>query len=361
MKGIRVYDNTKIYVVAPSNLITGGPEQLHAIAHHLKRDLEIESYIYYLPPKLDAVPEPYKDYGVALSKTIEDEEKNIIIVPEIPKFIEFANRYSKIRKVIYWLSVDFFYQFLFYRTLRGILMAIVNRINLITIEKINKALLPHFDIPSIALKEFEKIDLKNSSMISKVYFHLTQSVRSSEHLKSKGIENTFCVFDYINRSFLVETFDERSKENIVCYNPKKGFEFTSKLIKYSSTYNRSIKFVPIIGLDRRGVIELLKRSKVYIDFGSFPGKERIPREAIMLGCCVITGRRGSARYFEDVPVPDEYKFEDKVENIPLILDKIQDCLNNYESHLRNFDYSRELIRREPEDFVNRLRQVFVKE
>ncbi|MCX7738527.1 MAG: hypothetical protein N2Z80_03840 [Hydrogenothermaceae bacterium] len=69
------------------------------------------------------------------------------------------------------------------------------------------------------------------------------------------------------------------------------------------------------------MIDILKKAKVYIDFGNHTGKDRIPREAAMLECCVITGRRGIAKYREDVPIPENYKIEDKVENIPLILSK----------------------------------------
>jgi len=36
----------------------------------------------------------------------------------------------------------------------------------------------------------------------------------------------------------------------------------------------------------------------------------------------------SAKYIEDVPIPEEYKFEDKEENIPLIVEKIKDCFKN---------------------------------
>jgi len=64
-------------------------------------------------------------------------------------------------------------------------------------------------------------------------------------------------------------------------------------------------------MPREEVIKLLQKAKVYIDFDYHPRKDRLPREAAILGCCVITRKRGSAKFFEDVPIPDEYKFEDK--------------------------------------------------
>lgn len=54
---------------------------------------------------------------------------------------------------------------------------------------------------------------------------------------------------------------------------------------------RELNFKPIINMTRDEVIRELQRAKVYIDFGNHPGKDRIPREAAILGCCAIVGKR----------------------------------------------------------------------
>jgi hypothetical protein len=113
-------------------------------------------------------------------------------------------------------------------------------------------------------------------------------------------------------------------------------------------------------MTKEEIIKTLQRAKVYIDFGNHPGKDRIPREAAILGCCVITGKRGSAAFFEDVPIPDEYKFEDKEENIPKIIEKIKDCFRNFEERYKDFEYCREVIRNEPQKFVEDIKKIFVK-
>ncbi|MGB9756015.1 MAG: hypothetical protein ACPLXO_03930, partial [Desulfurella sp.] len=51
---------------------------------------------------------------------------------------------------------------------------------------------------------------------------------------------------------------------------------------------------------------------------------------ISVSCLVIIGKRGSAAFFEDVPLPDEYKFENREENISKIIEKIEDCFENFE-------------------------------
>ncbi len=116
------------------------------------------------------------------------------------------------------------------------------------------------------------------------------------------------------------------------YNPRKGYEVTSKLIsRYSD-----ITWIPLQGFTRDGMAERMRTAKVYIDFGYHPGKDRIPREAAMCGCCVITNRQGSARNDIDVPILPEFKFD-----IPYKMDEIHDCIlrcfNDFENQTKKFD------------------------
>ena len=41
-------------------------------------------------------------------------------------------------------------------------------------------------------------------------------------------------------------------------------------------------FVPLINLNNDEIINTLSKSKIYIDIGSHPGKDRLPREAALL-------------------------------------------------------------------------------
>ena len=67
-----------------------------------------------------------------------------------------------------------------------------------------------------------------------------------------------------------------------------------------------LDWVPIENMTPREVGELLASAKVYVDFGEHPGRDRIPREAALAGCVVITGTRGSAGNGIDIPIPSEY-------------------------------------------------------
>lgn len=89
-------------------------------------------------------------------------------------------------------------------------------------------------------------------------------------------------------------------------------------------------------MDRKTLKNVFQRSKLYIDFGYHPGKDRLPREAVLNDCCVLTGILGSAGHYEDIPIASEYKIDQKTMSVSDIADKIEDILENYEFHIKNF-------------------------
>ena len=61
---------------------------------------------------------------------------------------------------------------------------------------------------------------------------------------------------------------------------------------------------------------------------------------------------------KNIPISKEYKFEDKEENIPLIVEKIKDCFKNFEMHYKNFENYRKIIKSEKEKFIKDLKSIF---
>lgn len=353
---IELSKDSKVFVAAPAMYASGGPELLHQLVYHLRNDLNIEAYMFYYPDfEGDPVPSAFKVYNNPYSTHIDDNCKNVFIVPEIRSGISLLNNYKKIRKAIWWLSVDNFIQsYLLGRDFLFIIKKLFYKIVLndeYGYEDILKVL-------NKDDKNFEKYlnreQIKN--LLKDVNYHLCQSHYSMDFLRKIGIGNIYYLSDYINKDFLNTDVDISKKENIVVFNPKKGEKFTKKIISYYR--GDYIKFIPLINMSREEVIDTLKKAKVYIDFGNHPGKDRIPREAAILGCCVITSKNGSAKYKEDVPIPDSYKFEDKDENIPKIISKIEDCLVNFRDRYNDFKYYREFIKNEPHKFLEDLKNVF---
>jgi hypothetical protein len=109
---------------------------------------------------------------------------------------------------------------------------------------------------------------------------------------------------------------------------------------------------------QKEVIQLMSHAKIYIDFGNHPGRDRLPREAALLGCCIITGKSGSAKFYEDIPIDEKYKFEEKDENIEKILNCIQDILKDYETIVADFEQYRAIILDEKSEHKKILREIF---
>jgi hypothetical protein len=362
---IKVFADTKIYIACPANGATGGPELLHQLAYHLINDLNLNVYMYYyfddLFTKLKCkikneyrAISTYRSYNVPYVFHIQrkdDNERNILIVPE---GLYGLSTFKKIRKGVWFLSVDNYYIWKHYMDNRIVyfLYKITNKISKILIKKP----LVDFDITSQEFldKLVRKYDYRKDPLLKLANFYMTNTYRGLRWFSE--LKPLYYLSEYLNKSFLETQTDLSKKDDVVAYNPKKGFSFTKKIISSA----KDIKFIPLINMTKEEVIKTLQRAKVYIDFGNHPGKDRIPREAAILGCCVITGKRGSAAFFEDVPIPDEYKFEDKEENIPKIIEKIKDCFRNFEERYKDFEYYREVIRNEPQKFVEDIKKIFVK-
>jgi len=353
---VKIYSSTKIYIACPANVATGGPELLHQLAYHFINDLNVEAFIYYYnfnskKFKTPVHPE-YQIYNVPYVLEIgedEDIEKNILIVTEVQNALFLLQRFRHIRKGVWFLSVDGYY----YSKLTKKDFFIPRAINKI-IKKIFKKPLIDFDITSqeVLNKLVVKHDYRKDSLLKLASFYMTNTYRGLKWFSD--LTPLYYLSEYINEFFLKTQTDLSQKKDIVAYNPKKGFSFTKKIIRYAP----EIKFVPIINMTRQQVIKTLQKAKVYIDFGNHPGKDRLPREAAILGCCVITGKRGSAKYFEDVSIPEEYKFEDTKENINKIIQKIRFCFKNYKKAVEDFDYYRNVIKREKEKFLQDIKKIF---
>lgn len=332
----------KIYVLCPKGLKTGGPELLHQLVFAInKLNNGSKAYLTYTSETSGKIPvESFREYigdsGIEQSK-IEDNANNIIVFPETN--LDLMHKFKNVKKYIWWLSVDNFLimskfsTFSGYRKERGLLRAIKH------------ALIGDLYDVNAAIKSADK--------------HLCQSFYAIDYLKSRGIndEKVEYLADYINDMYVKNSseYAKRNKISRVLYNPKKGKEFTQKLI---DTAPNNIEWVPLINLTNAQVADYLSTSKLYIDFGNHPGMDRFPREAATCGCCVITDKRGSAKFKEDVNIPDQYKFEDKEENIPAILEQIEYCLDNYDVAIKDFENYRNIIKGQKVKFAEDVNKIF---
>ena len=267
------------------------------------------------------VPEEYSIYDVKLSK-LEDEHDNIIMLPEVAT--KFAYKIKTAKIAIWWLSVDNYYR------KKG--------------DNLIKDSVKYY-------KDLLRLRLV-PLMLMKNYFHFVQSSYAKDHLSMRGLESEF-LSDYLNPIHFNQS--SKIKEDIILYNPVKGAKITKGLI----SANRDFTFIPLEKLSNIQVQDLFKRAKVYIDFGNHPGKDRMPREAAMADCCIITGKRGSANNSIDVPIPQKYKFDDSksVDN-SMFRQIVLDIFSDYQKNVLNFGKYKDIIKNEQTIFKNQVSKIF---
>lgn len=325
--------NKKIYVACPANTATGGPELLHQLVYELRHQGRDAQMFYYSSKEgTNPVHTEYECYANPfVTKEIPNVDNVILIVPEAR--VDILDHYSNVQKVIWWLSIDNFYKHKRFGRLKDKFLFQLNQL-------------------------FNKGDSFYLSNRRDNCLHLVQSYYAQDHLLTNGFnpESIYYLSDYLNQEFIhAQAKAECSKENIVAFNPKKGMAFTQHLIACASNIN----FVPIQNMTRSEVIDLLTRAKVYIDFGNHPGKDRIPREAAICRACVITNQQGSAGFNGDVPIPQDYKFNNGESETQKIIEKINDCFENYDASIAEFEPYRQFIGNEYALFKQSVKNLFI--
>lgn len=333
---IKDIQNKKIYVYCLASVVTGGCELLHQLVDFLN-DNHRDAYIVYIGKGAKKVPEAYSAYNIKVANEIEDSEGAVVVLDE--GFLYLADNFKKAHLIFWWLSVDNFFADpvqLPYHSLKDLF-------------KWNKKTFVRALLKG-SLKE--KRHFSVSKLAKQKAVNAYQSEYARLFLKKNGFKEIVPLKDYINTEYF--NSETSCKENIVLYNPKKGYKFTSKLIASAP----DITWIPLINLNRQQMLDYFKRAKVYIDFGNHPGKDRIPREAAINNSVVITGVRGSAGNDIDIPIPAKYKFDENVISRFTIITRIKEIFDNFDDALSDQLNYRNHIKEEKKEFENQIRTLF---
>lgn len=316
-----------IYILCPPNKATGGPEALHQLGYLLKKK-GYNIKMLYSKMKISPIHPFYKTYNIPYTFKIKDSVNNIIIIPE--SMTNWIARYPLSEKKIWWLSLDFYEVLMNSRELKKNLL--------------RKIFVPH--------KHTEYRFKKNHSIT-----HWYQSQRTKEFLIEKKLENPIeYLCDYVADLFFehLPSLENFKKENIITYNPKKGLEKLSEIMASLPQYH----WIPLQEMTRTEMRDTLRRAKLHVDFGYFPGRDKIPREALISGCCLLTGRNGTAGFKEDLDIPEHYKlFENEIEK-DLVSKKITDIMTNYDTIKQEFIPFREFVINEKQRMSDEIDHLF---
>ncbi|MBQ6588690.1 MAG: hypothetical protein IJI01_08430 [Butyrivibrio sp.] len=301
-----------IYVLAPQNHTSGGPELSHQLCNAINRLTDVPCLMCYVDinaPFEKAlgidVPAPaayeiYETDHVANADEL-DSPDSVIIFPE--GLTLSMPYYPQAKKVLWWMSVDNYV---------------------------------------VSTKESNMPFIKDN-----VCLHLYQSYYAKDYVEKKiPGANGLYLSDYINQEHGKFIYPAKFRENIGLYNPAKGYDQIKPLVEKANW----LKWVPLTGLDVPHMVLMMEAGKVYVDFGNHPGKDRIPREAAADGCCVITNKKGAAAFEGDVPIPEKYKFDNPVENLDKIDALLHDICDNFAQHQTKFENYRKMIAGEKAKF-----------
>jgi hypothetical protein len=297
----------RIVLVCPAEVQTGGPEALHQLCDKLNATKLVSASMVYCRTNGRSVSvasrakrlSVYDRYDAPTAKRDPFQNSNqatLFIWPECwtDEMLCFLESTSSSPCAIWWLSVD-------NNTRR--------------------------------FQEWDRTDI----------LHLYQSEYAKQYLLDHGARHVYPMTECISDPPTPTGTETRFID--VLYNPIKGIHYTDEIRRRSGA---AFQVRPIGGgpdgrvrITPEQVRGMLLQAKIYIDFGPHPGMDRLPREAALAGCLVVTNTQGAAGFDQDVPLPTKYKRKNfDVEEIHQLL---KDLLENFDERSRELDDYRSWI------------------
>lgn len=276
---------------------TGGPNNMHQLCDTLN-SLGYEAYIYYLPNKPYEKP-LYSYPHLKITNSIQDTSTNLLIAPEIYSTKELKSVFAHINIVTWWLSYT------------------------------NAALFNQ--LADNARNHPAPIHLFHSYF---EYVNITPLLPPST--------KRYFISDYVE----VPETPLHPKQDCIAYNFSKDF------ITPHYCNQLSIQTRPIKDMTHEEVLATFSQSKIYVDLGFHPGKDRMPREAALCNCVIVTNKAGAAAYEQDVPIEEKINFEEE------LLTLLPHILQHYDYYLEKQKIYRNRIKSERSLFTKQVSQTW---
>jgi len=278
-----------IYILAPAYQVSGGPEALQQMCHYLRQIGKNAIIAFYnLEEGRDPMPARYDIYGnqwIPWEKIV-DKKGNSVVVPERKPLL--LNGIKNAKKYIWWLSRDNF---------------VFEQASLWKKTKYYSKRLLHIDVISL--------DTRYCNFSLKECTHLCGSKYAFEYVTQElGLKDVHYCVEPISLDFLKmgPYSNPQGRRDVVLYNPSKPSAIMEELLQRGK-----FDYVPLKGFTPQELAEVYKTSKLYIDFGAFPGPERMPKEAVYFGCNILVGKRNAAINDFDVAISEEYKVASEIQ------------------------------------------------
>lgn len=267
----------------PVATVTGGPEALHQLGRCLL-DLGYEVGLSPLSnPTVKGSPSAFAHYDVPwIPAGAVQSEDNIVCAEMAPWPLQSPR---KGRRILWWLSVDNSPMF---RSHRDLIKCRAGENNL-SATKIASLL------KSMAAEKVRRLYFSNKNIE-----HWAQSTYAHQIITQRINKKVSIVTDYINYDCPEFTSSQLRPFDVAFLKSKSPLAVELKELM------TNIKWVEIHDMSPSEVRAALNSTKMFLDLGWHPGKDRMPREAALSGCLVLVAARGAAAHYSDMPIPREH-------------------------------------------------------
>lgn len=324
---------SRILVLCPHKPRTAGPEALHQLVSRLNALGQPAAIVYHPFDAASQTPAPYQHHQAPVA-TYADEPGTLLLFPEV--FPMLALRPRKAAVALWWMSVNNF-------TGQRYRSRFVDRLRY-----------------AVDVVRGER-PLGGTRSVAHL-LHFAQSDHAARFLQARGIASlplSDPIPGYTEAGYLAwldGQLQGARRGDTILYNPVKGAYLSRRLIAAFPQW----RFQPLQNLDRAQLAQAFLQSKLYMDFGHHPGKDRLPREAALHGCCVVCARHGSAASPIDVPIAQRYKLDVHDRDFIRQFGQLAgDILERHAFHAPQFDGYRDIIRQEPLAFDQQIRAAFL--
>jgi hypothetical protein len=307
----------RFVILAPQKVRTGGPEACFQLSDALIQsgakaqmwlmsDWEIRLLIYARRFKESAVSRllkgngrrtPIAEYAHYLMEPLEGhlfDEPSILVLPEV--FSWLISRVPDEQVILWWLSIDYAFS---------------------SLAHIN---LNHLRQPRVR--------------------HAFQSAYAHDVIKSLGFGGAMLSDYTVVPAKRLEPIERRPMRLCLSAGSKIIFDL-NLLEKKIRSLIPGVEILLIRNMTREEVYNNFATSRLFVDLGHFPGKDRMAREALLLGCNVVLASAGAGRHPGDYPFPDDYRWA--MVDLAQLVGTIEDMLKNPADHNAFFEAARKKI------------------
>lgn len=280
----------RVFVLYPRGASTGGPEALHQLVDALRSLGQDATLVPFSQTRNRTRSASYQRYDAPESALIDDRPGNAVIAPE--SALDRLRSVRRATRICWWLSVDYALPF----------FARQERADRHFVRKLGAQ---HSRwSPTLASAIYSRAgSLTPRTELFRESLHIAQSAYARAYLQTHVGLASSVVSDYIARDGVDPIVAPVSRGRSIAYNPKRSGWVPQVL----SDLLPDIQWRPIENMDSAGVRAALSQTTVYFDPGFHPGRDRLPREAALAGAVTVPAFRGSACYWEDMPLPWEHK------------------------------------------------------